>query len=372
MGLAFLSNKKDLLQMIRPALAGVASKHTIPALEGLLFRLEGSALSVCGYDMEKGILTVGEVRPKECGAVILNAKKIASIIKVLPDGDIELAADEKHRVKIKAGYNEFTLHGIEPQAFPNLPEFTGERSFSIGQNRIAEMIAATNFAVSQSDARPILTGELFRIRKRDLTVVALDNYRMAIREEKDCIFDNEETFSFVAPGKSLAELCRILKDTDDLLKVELTAKYIIFKAGDMTLFSRRLDGDYVEYRRALPKSRAVTVGINRSEFEEAVSRAALMVDEKGKKPIICEFAGGKLNITAASHDGNGRVSVGIVKEGADMRIGFNHRYLLDALRACQDEEITVSMTGELGAAVIEPAKNAGNYLYLVLPVRMRE
>lgn len=376
MGISFLSNKKTLLDLIQPALTAASSKSTLPALEGLLFQLEENQpiLTVCGYDLEKGVKTSGTVIPKQPGAVILKAQKIASLIRMLPDCDITFEADDRNTVRISAGPNDFTLHGLTAEAFPSIPELGGENAFCISQSLMKEMINSTCFAVSQEDSRPILKGEFFHIENRSITVVALDNCRLAMREEKECVFDNESSFSFVVPGKSLTELSRLLRDTDDMLRVEFTAKYVIFKMDDIILFSRLMEGEYMDYKRAISAQNKIFVKINRQDFEDAVARAALMIDEKNKMPLSCRFEGDTLQVAGAAHDGNGNVMVKIEKEGEDLKIGFNHRYLLDALRASHDEEIRVSLSSAFGSMMIGPvtASDTGSYLYLVLPVKLRD
>ncbi len=374
MGLHFMSDKKTLLDIIQPALAATAGKSTLPALEGLLFRLENNVLTICGYDLEKGVRTRGTVVPKQEGAVILNAQKVAAIVKNLPDCDITFEADDKNMVRIRGGMSDFTIHGLTAEAFPNMPSLGGENAFCISQSLMKELISSTCFAVSQIDARPILTGELFQIENRSITAVALDNFRLAVREERECIFDNENSFRFVVPGKSLWELNRLLRDTDDMLRVEFTAKYVIFKVDDIVLFSRMLEGEYLDYRRVIPSQSKIHVKLNRKAFEDSISRASLLVDEKLKTPLRCRFEGDTLHITCSTQYGKVNDSLPIEKDGEDLEIGFNNRFLLDALRACKDEELSVSLTSNSIGMIIEPANKAdtGSYLYLVLPVKLKD
>lgn len=375
MAIQFLSDKKTLLNLIQPALAATSSKGTLPALEGLLFKLEENVLTVCGYDLEKGVRTRGVVVPKEEGAVILNAQKVAAIVKNFPDCDISFEADEKNMVRISGGMSDFTIHGLTAEAFPNMPQLGGDNAFCISQSLMKEMIASTCFAVSQVDTRPILTGEFFRIENRSITAVALDNFRMALREEKECIFDNEGAFSFVVPGKSLTELSRLLRDTDDMLRVEFTAKYVIFKLDDIVLFSRLLEGDYLDYKKAIPENRmSIFVKLDRRAFEESVSRASLLVDEKLKTPLRCKFEGDILHVTCSTQYGKVNDHLRIEKEGSDLEIGFNNRYLLDALRACKDDELKISLGNSSLSMMIQPQNpsDTGTYLYLVLPVKLKD
>ena len=370
----FVSDKKTLLSLILPAASAASNKSTLPALEGLLFKLEGETLTICGYDLEKGVRTTGTVVPMESGSVIINAQKITSIVRNFPDCDICIESDDRNMVRITGGMSDFTIHGVTAEAFPNLPILGGDNSFHISRPLMKDIINSTVFAVAQSEARPILTGELFMIEDRTLTVVALDNFRLAMRTEKNCVFDNGNSFSFVVPGKALSDLAKLLDDSDEPLRVEFTAKYIIFKLGDTVFFSRLLEGEYLDYRRALPQSNKIFATINRSEFIESAERASLLVDEKLRTPLRCRFEDNILNISCSTQYGSVNDNLRIKKEGDDIEIGFNNRYLLDALRACRDEKLVTSLSTPLMSMMIEPAEKDPNssYTYLVLPCKLKD
>ncbi len=370
----FVSDKKTLLSLITPAASAASNKTTLPALEGLLFTLKGDVLTICGYDLEKGVRTMGNVVSMQEGSVIINAQKITSIIKNFPDCDICIESDERNMVRITGGMSDFSIHGITAEAFPNLPELGGENAFNISRSLMKDIINSTVFAVAQSEARPILTGELFMIENRTLTVVALDNFRLAMREEKNCVFDNDNRFSFVVPGKALSDLSRLLDDNDEPLRVEFTAKYIIFKIDDTVFFSRLLEGEYLDYKRALPTQNRIFATLDRLAFIESAERASLLVDEKLRTPLRCRFEDNSLNISCNTQYGSVNDNIKIKKEGDDIEIGFNNKYLLDALRACKDDKIVASMSTPLMSMIIEPAeKNPdSNYTYLVLPVKLKD
>ncbi|PKM63417.1 MAG: DNA polymerase III subunit beta [Firmicutes bacterium HGW-Firmicutes-21] len=374
MAIKFISNRASLLSLIIPALAATSTKSTLPALEGLLFSLEDNLLTVCGYDLEKGVKTSAPVYPKEDGAVILNAQKISAIIRNFPDCEIHFEADEKNVVRISGAMSDFSIHGLAAEAFPNLPELGGDKSFSISQSLLKDIIATTHFAVAQTDARPILTGELFKIDGKNLTVVALDNYRLALREETNAIFGNDSSYSFVVPGKTLIEFSKLLDESEEMVVVEFTSKYIIFKVRDIIFFSRLLEGEFLDYNRAIPNQNKIFVKVNTADFIESASRAALLVDEKLKTPLKCKFSGDILDISCSTQYGKVNDNIKIQKDGDDIEIGFNSRYLLDALRACRDDYINAAMSTPLMSMVITPSKKKDNskYTYLVLPCRIKE
>lgn len=370
----FVSDKKTLLSLILPAASAASNKSTLPALEGLLFTLRGETLTVCGYDLEKGVRTMGEVVAMQEGAVIINAQKITSIVRNFPDCEICIESDEKNMVRISGGMSDFSIHGVTAEAFPNLPDLGGENAFHISRPLMKDIINSTVFAVAQSEARPILTGELFMIENRTLTVVALDNFRLAMREEKNCVFDNDNRFSFVVPGKALSDLAKLLDDSEEPLRVEFTAKYIIFKLDNTVFFSRLLEGEYLDYKRALPTQNKIFATIDRHSFIESAERASLLVDEKLRTPLRCKFEDNSLNISCNTQYGSVNDNLKIQKEGDDIEIGFNNRYLLDALRACKDDKIIASMSTPLMSMIIEPAEKDpdSSYTYLVLPCKLKD
>lgn len=374
MAIKFTAERKKLLSLIMPALSASSNKSTLPALEGLLFNLKGDELSVCGYDLEKGIKTADTVSGESDGAVILNANKIASIIRNFPDCDITFEADEKNMVRIQGARSDFSIHGLSSDAFPNLPELSGDKSFSISQKIFKDIISTTYFAVAQTDARPILTGELFKINKDKLTVVALDNYRMALREESAAVSSEEEELSFIVPGKNIYEFSKLLSDEEKPVKAELTKKHIILSVGNIIFFSRLLEGEFFDYKKAIPSQNKIFARIETYSFIESVERASLLLDDKLVTPLKCNFVGNTLNVSCSTQYGRVDDNISIDKDGDDIEIGFNNRYLLDALKACRDELITVSLSSPLMSMVIKPAvkKEGSDYLYLVLPMRLKD
>ncbi len=374
MPIKFTANKNTLLSLITPALGATSTKSTLPALEGLLFTLKENTLTVCGYDLEKGVTSKGTVFGKEDGSVIVNAKKVSDIVRNFPDCDIRFESDDKNIVRIYGAMSDFSIHGFDSNIYPSLPELGGDRSFSINQSLLKEMILSTNFAVSQLDSRPILCGELLKIEGKKLTVVALDNFRLALREEYDAVMGCERDCQLVVSGKNLSDLCRLLSDDDESMRIEFTDKHIIFMIGDTIFFCRLLDGEYLDYARALPKENKISVRVSSQKFLDSTLRASLLVDEKLRTPLRCKFDGDVLNISCNTQYGSVNDNIEIIKTGDDIEIGFNNKYLLDALRACKGDDVVVNMSTPLMSMVITPAtpSETGRFLYLVLPCRLKD
>jgi len=371
--LKFTSDRKTLLSVIMPALTAASNRSTLPALEGLLFELNGNSLTVCGYDQEKGVKTATQVIGEGDGAVILNAQKIAAIIRNFPDCDICFEANDKNIVTIKGAMSEFSVHGLASEAFPNLPELSGDKTFRIKAGLLKEMIGSTYFAVAQTDARPILTGEFFKIEGNTLTVVAVDNFRMAMRVEDTAVSCTED-MSFVVPGKSIFEFSKLLTDTEETVITELTGKHIIMKVGDVIFFSRLLEGEFIDYKKVIPTQSKIFAKIDTAAFIDSVERASLLIDDKMITPIKCTFAGEVLNVSCSTQYGKVNDNIRISKEGEDIEIGFNNRYLLDALRACREDLVLASLSSSIMAMIITPAvkKEGSSFTYLVLPMRLNK
>ena len=374
MAIKFTSDKSTLLSLITPAMYASSNKSTLPALEGLLFTLKGNTLTVCGYDLEKGIKAEEVVFGREDGTVVLNSVKISGIIKNLPEGDIFFECDEKNTVSISSGDIRFALHGIDASVFPNIPELMGENTTKIKASVLRDLITSTNHAVATTDSRPVFMGEQFRIEDGDLTVVAADYCRMAVKTVKGCVKSEKDKNTFVVPGKTLNDLIRLSADNDEEIEMQFTRKYVIFRMENIMMFSRLLEGEFLDYQTVIPVSGKTYVTVDRQAFLESVERASLLVDEKLRTPLRFNFTGDTLIIHCSTQIGKINDVVKIDHTGDDMEIGFNNKYILDALRACRDEKICLMLTSPHMGMVITPAekKDDTDYLYLVLPLRLKD
>ncbi len=372
MGVKFRAEKEDLLKLISPAATGATNKSTLPALEGILFRLEGDELTLCGYDLERGVYVTGMVIGENDGAVILNAQKITSIIKALPDGEILFTGDEKNSVTVKCGLSEYVMHGSSADMYPNLPNFEGDVAFDIKGGVIKRIVSGTHFAISQVDKRPVLMGELFRINGSTVSVTALDNFRIAIWSEDNAIENCDGDMEFIIPGKSLFEFSRHITDPNEMVHVEKTMKHIIFSFENIIFFSRLTEGPYLAYERQIREESKIKVKVNKQDLIESVERVSLFVDEKNKTPIQCTFTSNMLNIFCFNELGRVNESVIVDKDGPDLEIWFNYKFILEALRACCEDEIVLELNSEIHAVQIQNSKeNEKRFLHLILPMKIK-
>ena len=372
MGVKFRAEKEDLIKLISPAAAGASNKTTLPALEGILFSLDGDELTLCGYDLERGIQVKGEVNGECDGSVILNAQKINGIIKALPAGEVLFICDDKNSVTVKCGMSEYVMHGSPAEMFPNLPDFEGDVSFEIKGNVIKRIVTGTHFAISQIDKKPVLMGERFKIQGDTVSVTALDNFRIAMWTEDKAVLGVDEEMEFIIPGKSLLELSRLIPGGDENIHIEKTMKHIIFSFDNLVFFSRLTEGPYLSFERQIRSGSKINVKVSKAALIESVERVSLFVDEKNKTPIQCTFTENMLNIFCFNQFGRVNDSVIIEKSGPDLEIWFNYRYILEALRACTEDEVVLELNSDMQAMQIQNAKESEKrFFHLILPMKIK-
>ncbi len=374
--------KTPLIAAVTPAMNATSNKNTLTAIDGLLFDAKDGECVITAYDNEKGIRTSVEAEVKEPGCYIINAQKFYSIIKAMPDEEITVTVNDKMNVKIESGRSSFELHALPGSDFPSLPTLSGERGFDVPQHIMKKFVSQTAFAIAQKDQRPIFTGAHFRVTADDMTVVSCDGNRLA-KCTSVCEIGNrqggDEDIKFNVPGKTLSELGKLLSDTEDPVTVLLTRKHVIFTVGGIVFFSRLIEGEYIDYNRIIPSSQKITVEINRAALSASLERASLMIEEKsgsGRGYVTCNFVGDKLSITADSITGSFFDEIPVGKEGDDIKIGFNCRFLLDAIRAADAETVKIALSTPLMGVSITDAderpEDEGDFLFFVMPVRMKD
>ncbi len=363
------SCEKALLQSaISVTARAVSPKSSIPALEGILVEASDH-LRLTGYNLETGIRTVVPAQVERKGSLVLSARLFGEIIRKLPDDMISFSA-EGYMVKIKCGMSEFNIMGIDPEEFPELPSVDQENAFNIMQKNLKSMISQTLFAVSDNESRPVHTGSLFEIGENDLTVVSVDGYRLALRREtiERKIGNN---FSFVVPGNALGEVEKICSDCEELATVTQGARHIMFQIGQTMLVSRRLEGEFLNYRQSIPRTNSIKVEGETKALLTTIDRVSLIINENNKSPLRCIFGDGVLSISTRTAIGDAADRCMIYGDGTGLEIGFNNRYLMDALKAAPAQRVRLELQSGVSPCVILPAEGEENFLYMVLPVRLK-
>ena len=345
-----------------------ASKSPIPALEGLLLQAR-DRLTVTGYDLKKGIYTQLEAEVKEQGSVVVGARLFGEMIRRLPDGIVTISTDINNNVNVKCGKSEFNFMGISPEDYPEMPVVDGVNNIALPQKILGSMINQTIFAVADNDMRPIYTGTLFDIEGEELTLVAVDGYRLAKRSEK-LESARMENCSFVVPGSALADIERICGDSEELVKISVGAKHISFSIGETVVVSRRLEGEFLNYKKSIPESFKYTVKVDRGEFMSAIDRVALIVSERNTSPVRMSFNDGSIDCLCVTPIGRAEDVCSCEGSGEGLQIGFNDRYLKDALKAAAKEELNVCLNSAASPCIITAADGSDNFTYMILPVRL--
>ena len=345
-----------------------ASKSPIPALEGLLLQAS-DRLTVTGYDLKKGIYTQLEAEVKEQGSVVVGARLFGEMIRRLPDGIVTISTDINNNVNVKCGKSEFNFMGISPEDYPEMPVVDGVNNIALPQKILGSMINQTIFAVADNDMRPIYTGTLFDIEGEELTLVAVDGYRLAKRSEK-LESARMENCSFVVPGSALADIERICGDSEELVKISVGAKHISFSIGETVVVSRRLEGEFLNYKKSIPESFKYTVKVDRGEFMSAIDRVALIVSERNTSPVRMSFNDGSIDCLCVTPIGRAEDVCSCEGSGEGLQIGFNDRYLKDALKAAAKEELNVCLNSAASPCIITAADGSDNFTYMILPVRL--
>ena len=345
-----------------------ASKSPIPALEGLLLQAR-DRLTVTGYDLKKGIYTQLEAEVKEQGSVVVGARLFGEMIRRLPDGIVTISTDVNNNVNVKCGKSEFNFMGISPEDYPEMPVVDGVNNIALPQKILGSMINQTIFSVADNDMRPIYTGALFDIEGEELTLVAVDGYRLAKRSEK-LESAKMENCSFVVPGSALADIERICGDSEELVKISVGAKHISFSIGETVVVSRRLEGEFLNYKKSIPESFKYTVKVDRGEFMSAIDRVALIVSERNTSPVRMSFNDGNIDCLCITPIGRAEDVCTCEGSGEGLQIGFNDRYLKDALKAAAKEELNVCLNSASSPCIITAADGSENFTYMILPVRL--
>ena len=363
------SCEKYLLQnACSTAARAAASKSPIQALEGLLLEA-GLELKITGYDLKKGIYTTVAAEVTQGGSIVVNSRLFGEIIRKLPDGIVTVTTDNLN-VNVKCGKSDFNIMGLSPDDYPEMPEVDEENNIALPEKILRSMINQTIFAVSDSDVRPIYTGTLFEVDGEELTLVSVDGYRLAKRSEK---LDSAhmENCSFVVPGAALSDIERICEDKDDLVSISVGARHISFSIGETVVISRRLEGEFLNYKKSIPENFRHVLKVERGELMAVIDRVSLIINEKNSSPVHLFLSDGSIECSCVTPIGKAEDVCLCDGNGEGLEIGFNDRYLMDALKAAGRDELYFCLNTASSPCIIKAADDTESFIYMILPVRLR-
>lgn len=364
------SCEKALLQAaINTTSRAVAAKSSIPALEGILLQA-GNALTISGYNMNTGIRTEIEAEITEPGDLVLSARLFGDMIRRLPDDVVVFSCGDGLNVTLTCGDAAYNIQALSASDYPELPEVEDEFSVQIQQNILRAMISETSFAVSMDETRPIHTGSLFEIGENALTVVSVDGFRLALRREP-LEGAASGSFRFVAPGNALNEVEKICEDVDEPAVITLGKRHILFEVGKTQLICRRLEGEFLDYKSAIPRSNPIKIAVGTKSLIDSIDRVSVVVSDKQKSPIRCIFREDQILLSAKTAIGEAKDICRVSGDGDGLEIGFNNRYLMEALKYAPADEVCLELNTGISPCVVTPVEGEEKFLYMVLPVRLK-
>ena len=369
-----ICEKDNILKALNSVTKAVASKTTMPILEGILIQTNDNEVKFTTYDLEIGIEYVTNCEVKEQGATVVNAIMFSEIIRRLPDAEIIITLDEKNLLVIECEGSLYKLATMNPEEFPELPQISIENSIEMEQNSLKDMIRKTIFAVSTEENRPIFTGCLFEIKNNKLNVVAVDGFRLAWKSK--FLQNKINDFSAVIPGRTLNEINKIILDSYDTIKIGVAKNQALFEMENCKIVTRLLDGEFLNYSSVIPENWETRIRVDRSSLQNCFERISLIssssIEKEKKYPVKVNVDIGKVTISCTNQTGDAKEEMYVTTEGKNLEAGFNPKYFLDALRAIDDQEVFVDFGTSISPCIIRPVEEGGDYIYMVLPIRMKE
>ena len=368
----FVCYKDKIMKALNSVVKGVASKTTMPILEGILIQTNDNEIKLTTYDLELGIEYKMECDVQEQGSIVVNATMFTEIIRKLPDSEINISLNENNLLTIDCEGALYKLATMNPDEFPELPKIEVENSVTLEQSALKNMIRKTIFAVSQEETRPIFTGCLFEINNNKLNIVAIDGFRLALRTINIPVPVND--FKAVIPAKTLNEVNKILTDSFDSIKIGVSKNQAVFEMENCKVVTRILDGEFLNYSTVIPTTWQTRIRVERESLLNSFERISLIasssIEKEKKYPVKVTVDIGKLTISCTNQTGDAKEEVFISTEGQNLEVGFNPRYFLDSLKAIDDNEVFIEFGSNVSPCLIKSVDN-NEYVYMILPIRLK-
>ena len=368
----FVCYKDKIMKALNSVVKGVASKTTMPILEGILIQTNDNEIKLTTYDLELGIEYKMECDVQEQGSIVVNATMFTEIIRKLPDSEINISLNENNLLTIDCEGALYKLATMNPDEFPELPKIEVENSVTLEQSALKNMIRRTIFAVSVEETRPIFTGCLFEINNNKLNIVAIDGFRLALRTINIPVPVND--FKAVIPAKTLNEVNKILTDSFDSIKIGVSKNQAVFEMENCKVVTRILDGEFLNYSTVIPTTWQTRIRVERESLLNSFERISLIasssIEQEKKYPVKVTVDIGKLTISCTNQTGDAKEEVFISTEGQNLEVGFNPRYFLDSLKAIDENEVYIEFGSNVSPCLIKSIEN-NDYVYMILPIRLK-
>lgn len=358
--------RTELVASITNVSRAVSTKASIPALEGVLLKAYDGKLNISGYNLEIGITTDMEATIKEEGEIVLSARLFLDIIRKLPEEIVSIETDDRLVTYITCGQVDYQIVGMSSVEYPDLPNFEKTDGVIMEAKLLKDMIRQTVYAVSDNMAKPIYTGSLYELTPNKLTMVAIDGYRMAIRTEQvTCDSDT----AFVVPGKTQLEVLKLLTDDDEQAELIIGQRHITYQINNYRVISRLIEGTFLDYKSTIPTEEKTMLVMNTRKMIDSVERMSLLNSERVQSPVRCKFNNNRVHLSCASAVGRANDVIDNDIIGEDVEIGFNNRYMIEALRNADTDEVKMILNGPVSPIVIKPVQG-DSFLSIVVPMRL--
>ena len=358
--------RTDLVSAVSNVSRAVSSKASIPALEGVLIKAYNNSLNISGYNLEIGITTDVEATIKQEGEIVLSARLFLDIVRRLPEEIVMIETDDRMVTYITCGKVDYQIVGMSSVEYPDLPTFQQTDGITVNAKVLRDMIRQTVYAVSDNNSKPIYTGSLFEISEGVLRIVAIDGFRMAIRSEN---VDSESNTSFVVPGKTQLEVLKLITDDEENVEIIVGQRHITFKINSYKVISRLIEGTFLDYKSTIPTGEKTELVINTRMMIDSVERMSLLNSERIQSPVRCKFNENEIRMSCASAVGRANDVINVPIIGESVEIGFNNRYMLEALKNTDTDEVKMVLNGAVSPIVIKPVKG-DSFLSIFVPVRL--
>ncbi|OPJ55458.1 DNA polymerase III subunit beta [Alkalithermobacter paradoxus] len=363
-----ISSQRKLSTAINTVQKAVSSKSTLPLLKGILIQAVDDKIQLVGNDLELGIESYIDGQVIEEGSIVIDSKLFGDIIRKLPDSSVVIEVDSDNMIHIKCESSDFKIKGHCSDEYPKLPDLDEDRFYEIPEDLFKNMIKQTVFAISQDETKPILMGELLEIENNNISLIAIDGYRLAIRSGQ--IINNIGDIKVIIPGKALNEINRILSgDEGKNIKVAFTDKHALFLIDETKIITRLLEGEFINYKQLLPKEYNLRVKVPTKTLLNCIERTSLLAKEGKNNLVKFSIRDDIMIATSNSEIGNVQEEIFITLEGEDLDIAFNSRYLIEGLKVIESEEIYIEFTTNVSPCIVKP-EDGIKYIYLLLPVRI--
>ncbi len=360
--------KSDIVQAVQNVSRAVSAKATLPALEGILIKAYDNKLTLSGYDLEMGITTTVEASVSVEGEIVVGAKLFSEIVKKLPEEIVSFETDERMIIYITSGNADYQIVGISSVEYPEIPTFEANDEIKLSSGILKNMIKQTLYAVSDNIAKPIYTGSLFEIKDKEMRIIAVDGYRMAIRLENiDCESDNK----FIVPGKMQSEILKLITDDEKEVTIIVGQRHVIFNVDTYSVISRLIEGNFLDFRTTVPKTEDTVLKINTRSLINAVERMSLLTTDRVQSPVRFSISQDEIRLSCRTAMGRANDIIPVSTIGKDVEIGFNNRYLLDALKNTECDEVKLVLNGSLSPMIVKPIEG-DSFIFLVVPMRLND